>query len=609
MKRIFIANRAEIALRIIKTANRLGIETVVVYSEADRGLPYTKEATIAVPLKGFEPGETYLNSSVLLDIAKKQSCDALHPGYGFLSENAQFAEDVGAAGLTFIGPSPASMRALGGKIEAKEIAQKLKVPTLESLSFPASDKLIDAFIKKFNFPLLIKASGGGGGRGMRVVRSKEELTEQLTRASNEAQQFFKDPRVFVEPYLETPRHIEVQAFGDRSGYAVALGERDCSMQRRHQKVIEESPAPAITQATREELYESAEKILAKLSYEGAATVEFLYDRGKIFFLEVNTRLQVEHPVTEMVTGLDLVELQIRIASGESLKSILPKRPISQGHAIELRICSEDPINNFQPSTGRILEWKLDPSARVDAGFEEGSKVSHYYDSLIAKAIIHGSNRDDAILKALSFISHSSILGVTTNFPYLRTLLNSQEFKGATHSVHVAEKLIPQIEIISNEEAASIFQTLEKSKSFRPININGQILTPSTNVRIIEQENNKFIVELPNERIISGSTIHRSPSSAALFIFGLSFEIDPRVITKASLHSSSGEQEVRAPLPGKIVSVLVNTNAEVNQGDILFLLESMKMEHPIRASRAGIVQEIRATRGKIVEAREVLAIFA
>lgn len=605
MKRIFIANRGEIARRVIKTASKLGIETVAVFSEADRGLPYTKEATKSLPLMGFEPGETYLNSKLLLKIAKKEECDALHPGYGFLSENANFVDEVNAAGIKFIGPNSASMRALGGKIEAKEIAQKLNVPTLESLAFPAPEKDIDAFINKFNFPVLIKASGGGGGRGMRVVRNKDELATQLKLASDEAMKFFKDPRVFIEPYLETPRHIEVQAFGDSSGYAVALGERDCSMQRKYQKIIEESPAPLISKQIRELLFESAEKIISHLKYEGAATVEFLYANGKIFFLEVNTRLQVEHPVTEVVTGLDLVELQIRIASGENLKDILPRRPKSSGHSIEIRICSEDPEQNFQPSTGRILEWDLGQEARIDAGFELGSKVTHFYDSLIAKGIIHGKDRNDAILKSINFIDKAKVLGVTTNLPFVRALLRSDEFKDATHSVHVAEKLLSKVLKLSLEEVAGIFLSINSNKSIRSVRVNGSIVTPKS-IPSIEIDDKNFIFKSSEGGFINGSFEPRSPSSLGIYIQGFAFEVDPREVIKSTHGSASGDSEILSPLPGKIIKVSTKPGAEVLQGDVLFLLESMKMEHPIRASKDGKIEAVNTDIGKVVEARQVLA---
>lgn len=609
MKRIFIANRGEIARRVIKTASSMGIETVAVYSEADRGLPYTKEATKSVPLNGFEPGITYLNSGLLLEIAKKENCDALHPGYGFLSENSNFVDEVTAAGIKFIGPNSASMRALGGKIEAKEIALKLKVPTLESLSFPAPEKSIDAFIKKFGFPLLIKASGGGGGRGMRVVREKSELASQLKLASDEALKFFKDERVFIEPYLETPRHIEVQAFGDSSGYSVALGERDCSMQRKYQKIIEESPAPLISSETRETLFSSAEKILSHLKYEGAATVEFLYSSGKIYFLEVNTRLQVEHPVTEMVTGLDLVELQIRIARGESLKSLIPKRPSSCGHAIEIRICAEDPSSNFQPSTGRILEWGLGSGVRIDAGFDLGSKVTHFYDSLIAKAIIHGTNRDDAINKSLNFIDCSCVLGITTNLPFVRTLLNTSEFRKSEHSVHLAGNLISNILSLPLEEVAGLYLSLSHHTTPRVVRINHSFVTPKQIPNVCKISECEFSYETANGVKVSGFYSTRSPSSVGLFIEGNSYEIDPRAVIESTHSNSSGDTQVRSPLPGKIIKVLAQPNSEVKQGDILFLLESMKMEHPIRASKNGIIESVKTDIGKVVEARQVLAIFA
>jgi 3-methylcrotonyl-CoA carboxylase alpha subunit len=433
--RLLVANRGEIARRVIRTADELGIETVAVFSDPDRGLPFIDEATYAVALGGTTSAESYLDAAKVLDAARRTGADAIHPGYGFLSENSDFAEAVAAAGLVWVGPTPSSMRAMALKVEAKHIAADAGVPLVPGaeLSADVSDADLLATAERVGFPLLVKASAGGGGKGMRVVRSSSELLESVAGARREAASSFGDPTVFLERYLERSRHVEVQVFGDAHGHVVHLFERECSIQRRHQKVVEESPSPGATASTLEGMYAAAVSLAKAIGYVGAGTVEFLVagegSAQEFFFLEMNTRLQVEHPVTELVTGLDLVEWQLRVASGEPLP--LEQHAIERaGHAIEVRLYAEDPANGYLPSTGTLEAWDLEewePSARIDSAVEAGSVVSPYYDPMLAKVICSGATRAEAAADLAQVLRSAGIRGVTTNAAMLAAVLTSPSF--------------------------------------------------------------------------------------------------------------------------------------------------------------------------------------
>ncbi len=433
--RLLVANRGEIARRVIRTADELGIETVAVFSDPDRGLPFVDEATYAVALGGTTSAESYLDAAKVLDAALRTGADAIHPGYGFLSENPDFAEAVAAAGLVWVGPTPSSMRAMALKVEAKRIAADAGVPLVPGAELPAdvSDADLLATGERVGFPLLVKASAGGGGKGMRVVRSSSELLESVAGARREAASSFGDPTVFLERYLERSRHVEVQVFGDEQGHVVHLFERECSIQRRHQKVVEESPSPGATSSTLEGMYAAAVSLAKAIGYVGAGTVEFLVagegSAQEFFFLEMNTRLQVEHPVTELVTGLDLVEWQLRVAAGEPLP--LEQHEIERtGHAIEVRLYAEDPANGYLPSTGTLEAWDLEewePSARIDSAIEAGSIVSPYYDPMLAKVICSGATRAEAAADLAQVLRSAGIRGVTTNAAMLAAVLASPAF--------------------------------------------------------------------------------------------------------------------------------------------------------------------------------------
>ncbi|MGE0819110.1 MAG: biotin carboxylase N-terminal domain-containing protein [Candidatus Nanopelagicales bacterium] len=433
--RLLVANRGEIARRVFRTAHELGLETVAVFSEPDRGLPFVDEATYAVALGGTTSAESYLDAAKVLDAARRTGADAIHPGYGFLSENAEFAQAVADAGLAWVGPTPVSMRAMALKVEAKRIAADSGVPLVPGAELAAdvSDSDLLATGEQVGYPVLVKASAGGGGKGMRVVRSAADLVEAVQGARREAASSFGDATVFLERYLERSRHVEVQVFGDTHGNVVHLFERECSIQRRHQKVVEESPSPGATAATLERMYAAAVSLARAIEYVGAGTVEFLVsgegDAQEFFFLEMNTRLQVEHPVTEMVTGLDLVAWQLLVAQGEPLP--LAQEDISRdGHAIEVRLYAEDPANGYLPSTGTITAWDLGswlPGLRVDSAVDEGSVVSSFYDPMLAKVIAHADSRDESAQALAELLRSADIAGVRTNAAMLAAVLASSAY--------------------------------------------------------------------------------------------------------------------------------------------------------------------------------------
>ena len=430
MKKILIANRGEIALRVMRSAKKMGIKTVAVYSEADRNAPHVRFADEAVLLGPAPSNQSYLKGDKIIEIAKKLGVDGIHPGYGFLSENASFAQAVTDAGISFIGPTPHAIDVMGSKLAAKETVKAYNIPMVPGVDHSISDVAeAKTIAHTVGYPILIKASAGGGGKGMRVVENEAELAEQMTRAISEATSAFGDGSVFIEKYVIEPRHIEIQVLADAHGNVVYLFERECSVQRRHQKVVEEAPSAVLTPEIRKAMGEAAVNVARSCQYLGAGTVEFLVDAGlNFYFLEMNTRLQVEHPVTEYITGLDLVEQQIRIARGEALAFNQDDLSIN-GHAIELRVCAEDPLNNFLPSVGTLHRYRrpVGEHIRVDDGIEEGLEVPIYYDPLLAKLVVWGINRDAAIQRMLEAISLYQIEGVATTLPFGRFVCQHEAF--------------------------------------------------------------------------------------------------------------------------------------------------------------------------------------
>ena len=478
MQKILVANRGEIALRIMRTIRTMGIKTVAVFSEADRSSPHVVFADEAVCLGPAPSNQSYLNADQIIAFAKELGVDGIHPGYGFLSENAEFAKKVEEAGIVFIGPGPDAMRVMGSKLAAKECVKKYNIPMVPGIDEAIEDiKIAKSIAGKIGYPVLIKASAGGGGKGMRVVEKETDLEEQMQRAISEATSSFGDGSVFIEKYVSSPRHIEIQVLADNYGNTVHLFERECSIQRRHQKVVEESPSSVLTPELRKKMGEAAVMVARSCNYTSTGTVEFLLDdQLNFYFLEMNTRLQVEHPVTEMITGIDLVEEQIKIARGEKLGFTQDDLSIN-GHSLELRVYAEDPLNDFLPSIG-ILSKYTKPTGdgiRVDDGYEEGMTIPIYYDPMIAKLVTHGRDRMDAIQKMKAAIKNYKIEGVSTTLPFGTFVFEHDAFlsgKFDTHFVkqyYTAEKLVDRQR--SNAERAAIVALkywLKKQKEIKPV---------------------------------------------------------------------------------------------------------------------------------------------
>lgn len=478
MKKILVANRGEIALRIMRTIRKMGIKSVAVYSEADRHSPHVLFADEAVCLGPAPSSQSYLNGDKIIAICKELQVDGIHPGYGFLSENADFAKKVTDAGIEFIGPGPDAMRVMGSKLAAKESVKKYNVPMVPGIDKAIEDvKLAIEIADKIGYPVLIKASAGGGGKGMRVVEKADDMQEQMERAISEAKSSFGDGSVFIEKYVSSPRHIEIQILADKFGNVVHLFERECSVQRRHQKVIEESPSAIVSPEMRKKMGEAAVMVAKSCNYTSTGTVEFLVDdKLNFYFLEMNTRLQVEHPVTEMITGLDLVEEQIKIARGEKLSFTQDDLAIN-GHAIELRVYAEDPLNNFLPSIGTLTKY-IKPEGdgiRVDDGYEEGMAIPIYYDPMIAKLVTHGKDRTEAVQKMLSAIREYKIEGLTTTMPFGVFVFEHEAFLSGRFDTHFVKNYYTPEKIKDKQKANAEIAALiavkywqEKKKMLSPV---------------------------------------------------------------------------------------------------------------------------------------------
>jgi len=478
MKKILVANRGEIALRIMRTIRKMGIRSVAVFSEADRNSPHVFFADEAVCLGPAPSSQSYLNSEKIIAFAKQLGVDGIHPGYGFLSENAEFAEKTEKAGIIFIGPGPEAIRIMGSKLLAKECVKKYSIPMV-----PGTDKAIEdiTLAKKtaseIGYPVIIKASAGGGGKGMRIVEKSTELEEQMQRATSEARSSFGDGSVFIEKYISSPRHIEIQILADKYGNTIHLFERECSIQRRHQKVVEESPSSVLTHELRRKMGEAAVMVATACNYRSTGTVEFLLDdKMNFYFLEMNTRLQVEHPVTEMITGIDLVEEQIKIARGEKLGFSQGDLAIS-GHSLELRVYAEDPSNDFLPSTGTLVKYvrPQGEGVRVDDGYEEGMTIPVYYDPMIAKLVTHGKDRTEAIQKMKEAIRNYKIEGVITTLPFGLFVLEHEAFLSGKFDTQFVEKYYTPSKLAGNQkqnaELAAIVALrywLDKQKEIKPV---------------------------------------------------------------------------------------------------------------------------------------------
>ena len=566
MKRVLIANRGEIAVRVIRACRDHGLESVAVYSEEDRDAIHTKSADFAFSLNGTTATQTYLDIKKIIAAAKDSGADAVHPGYGFLSERADFAQAVIDAGLIWIGPPPAAISALGDKVSARRIAAKAGAPLVAGTKDPvAGHEEVTAFAKEFGLPVAIKAAFGGGGRGLKVARTMDEIPELFASAVREAIAGFGRGECFVERYLDKPRHVETQVLVDQHGHAVVVSTRDCSLQRRHQKLVEEAPAPFLTNAQNEELYRSSKAIMKEAGYIGAGTCEFLIGLdGTISFLEVNTRLQVEHPVSEEVTGIDLVREQFRIAMGESLGFDDPE---IRGHSLEFRINGEDPGRSFLPAPGRITQWNLPtgPGVRIDAGFKNGDTIGGNFDSLLAKLIVTGATREQAIERARRALAEFDVDGLATAIPFHRAILEdpayTKDFKIYTSYIENEFK---------NDIPAFVATV-------------APVTTRVAAEHLVAEVNGKrFEVKLHTPEPVVKR--HRA---------------------KAAMVGGASGTGLTSPMQGTVVKIAVVDGQSVEIGDLVIVLEAMKMEQPLTAHKAGKVTNLKAVIGETVSSGTVL----
>ncbi|MFM1813837.1 MAG: hypothetical protein RLZ98_532 [Pseudomonadota bacterium] len=636
-KRLLIANRGEIACRIIRTARRLGIETVAVYSDADSSALHVERADAAVHIGSAPATESYLSVEKIIGAASSAGADAIHPGYGFLSESARFADACSAAGLVFVGPPADAMRRLGDKASAKILAREAQIPVVPGYDGHAqADEVLAGEAERIGFPLLIKAVAGGGGRGMRRVDTAGDFAAMLASARREAMAAFGDERVILERLIERPRHIEVQVFADRHGNVVHMFERECTLQRRHQKVIEEAPAAAMSSELRTNLTDAATALARAARYEGAGTVEFLVEGGILssnagfYFIEMNTRLQVEHPVTEAITGLDLVEWQLRVAAGEPL-------PISQdeiamhGHAVEARLCAEDPSAGFRPSTGPIIVWSepVFEGLRVDAGFEAGRLVPPDYDSLLAKVITHGDTRSAAIAAAAGALSRFHVAGPRTNASFLHRLLTSPEFATADIDTGLIDRGIARfasresspaaaaagVRVLLEDRAAQSGDAWSAGDAF-------QLGVPRT-VRyafVVDGEPQSVSAAWDGDAMrlmVAGGTFDGAElETAAIFTHGpcayVLYDLAQTVVAwpdwNAETEAGEAGSRIVAPITGRIAAIAVRAGENVERGATIAIVEAMKMEHIVQAPRDGIVAAVLVSPGEQVAAGQVIATY-
>ncbi len=566
---VLIANRGEIAVRVARACRDHGVKSIAIYSDEDRDSLHVATADEAFALHGLSAAETYLDQTKILKIAKEAGADAIHPGYGFLSENAEFAERVIKAGLVWIGPPPAAIRALGDKVSARKIAAKVGAPLVAGTADPVDspDEVIE-FAKKHGLPVAIKAAHGGGGRGLKVAFTMEEIPELFASAVREAITGFGRGECFVERYLDKPRHVETQCLVDSHGTAVVVSTRDCSLQRRHQKLVEEAPAPFLSEAQIKQLYDSSKAIMREVGYVGAGTCEFLVGKdGTISFLEVNTRLQVEHPVSEEVTGLDLVREQLKIASGEKIS---PTDPVIRGHSIEFRINGEDPGNGFLPSLGTITKWEVPsgPGVRIDAGFDHGHTIGSHFDSLLAKLIVTAATREEAIERARRALSEFDIGGLATALPFHRAIVNDPNF---------TKEFKVYTSYIENE-----FKNDIQPFSYKK----GVAASHAASQKVVAEVNgHRFEVVVHSEE--KGDKRHKIKSN---------------VLGKATGNT------LNSPMQGTVVKIVKANGDRVEAGDLIVVLEAMKMEQPLIAHKAGTITQLNVGVGQTVSSGETLCVI-
>ena len=653
--KLLIANRGEIACRVMRTARRMGIRTVAVYSDADAASCHVELADEAYRIGPPPARESYLNTAAVLDVARRSGAQAVHPGYGFLSENAGFAEACAAAGLVFVGPPASAIRAMGGKSEAKALMQRAGVPLVPGYHGDAQDPVILlAEADKIGFPVLIKASAGGGGKGMRVAAARDEFPAALAAAQREARAAFGDDRVLIERYLQRPRHIEIQVFADTHGNVVHLFERDCSIQRRHQKVLEEAPAPGMTAAMRAAMGEAGVAAARAVGYVGAGTVEFIVEDGRFHFMEMNTRLQVEHPVTEMVTGLDLVEWQLRVAAGQRLPLLQHELSLN-GHAIEARVYAEDPAREFLPSTGTLTHLRAPTESaeqRIDSGVRAGDTITPNYDPMIAKLIVRGADRDEAIRRMAAALADYAVAGVQTNLRLLRAIAGHPAFSAGDLDTgfiaRYADTLLepqppPSVAVLAAAAAARMQQSAvapaavardpwDAADSWR-MNLDGwqSLAMQSGGTRVHlrgrwQTGRLTLLVEgVAHEVEVQGSpphlvvlldgarhaaTVLLDSGRVCVVANGETYQLEVIDPLAPPDEAAAGAGRVLSPIPGRIAAVLVAQGEAVARGQALVVLEAMKMELTLSAAAAGTVAALRCAVGDMVdEGRELVELIA
>ncbi|WP_031550232.1 acetyl/propionyl/methylcrotonyl-CoA carboxylase subunit alpha [Parvularcula oceani] len=632
ISKLLIANRGEIALRVLKTARRLGIRTVAVFSEADRNAPHVRQADEAFLTGPAPAAESYLRGDAILDVAERAGADAIHPGYGFLSENAGFARACEKRGITFVGPTAETIEVMGSKSRAKDLMEKAGVPLAPGYQGEEqSAEVFEREARRIGYPVLLKAAAGGGGKGMRIVREERALRGELESAQREAKSAFGDDRFLVEKFLKTPRHVEVQVFGDGRGNIVHLFERDCSVQRRYQKVIEEAPAPDLPANVRTRLLEAGVEAARAVSYRGAGTVEFLYDgKDSVYFMEMNTRLQVEHPVTEGVTGIDLVEWQLRIASGEDLP-LTQDEIACEGHSVEARLYAEDPAKGYMPSTGRLDTLRLPRGRgiRIDAGVAEGDTVTPFYDPMIAKVIAKAETREAALARLADALARTRVRGVTTNADFLRRIVTHEDFvAGAVSTAFLDEAgeavtrgRAPEPPVLA---LAAIWRTAQAGGGFRlnlPAAAHARFEGPDGPLAVTMDE----VAAGRWEGAVGGEAltleaVETDGKGASALIGGrrlaLRFDEAPGGLAFGSGRDARGELAYHdpltaagdggadaagllSPMPATVTGVLVDVGAEVEADTPLLTIEAMKMEHVVKAPGAGTVRELPFAEGDSV----------
>jgi geranyl-CoA carboxylase alpha subunit len=638
--KILIANRGEIALRIMRTARRLGYGVVAVYSDADRDALHVRDADAAVRIGEALPAQSYLDIGAIIAAAKASGAGAVHPGYGFLAENEDFAQACRDAGLVFVGPSPEAIKAMGNKAGAKQIMQKAGVPVVPGYQgADQSDAVMLAEANRIGFPVMIKAVAGGGGRGMRLVADAASFPDALRSARSEAKAAFGDGAVILERAIKNPRHIEIQVFGDRHGNAIHLGERDCSVQRRHQKLIEEAPSPAVPPKLRQRMGDVAVAAVRSLRYEGAGTLEFLLDeRGEFYFMEMNTRLQVEHPVTEAITGLDLVELQLRVASGEPLGLVQEDVRFS-GHAIEVRLCSEDAGHEFMPQSGRMALWQMPDSVRVEHALQSGSEIPPFYDSMIAKLVSHGATRDEARGKLICALEQTIAFGVTTNQTFLMCCLRHRAFASGEATTAFIDKHRDELLRKDGASDAALAALLlhashpdarpwRSGRSFAatfavPMRIDidrvahemeisrereGSILVgrDGCEQRFEIGELTGDIIRFRSKGVMESVKFHRDGDHLYFQHRGITHAVcDLTLAAPEAAATNGGDGKVRAAMNGRVVAVLVKPGDRVAIGTPVMTLEAMKMEHVHAAGIAGTVSAVDVAEGEQVTMGKVV----